>query len=156
MLDLRKVDYSIELTVGEQTNPSVFCSGWKAGLLSAVGGGAHRGLWRTAGEEQFQEADESLCAFLPKHWTKHDLSPLPGGVRLDESGTNPQLSSFENCSIQCISHLSLIIIFDVDCFCVSHYSFTGFYRCLFLLWSFLTMVPLSWLVWRTAGMSQHR
>lgn len=38
---------------------------------------------------------------------------------------------------------------------VSH-SFTGFYRCLFLLWSCWTLVPLSWLVWKMAGMSQHR
>lgn len=38
---------------------------------------------------------------------------------------------------------------------VSH-SFTGFYRCLFLLWSCWILVPLSWLVWKMAGMSQHR
>lgn len=74
-----------------KAKPSVFLlwSGWKAGLLPAVGGGAYRGLWCTAGEEQFQEADESLCAFRTQHWTKHDLSPLPGGIGLDESGTLP-------------------------------------------------------------------
>lgn len=36
------------------------------------------------------------------------------------------------------------------------YSFIGFYRCPFLLWSCWTLVPLSWLVWKMAGMSQHR
>lgn len=92
----------------------VSCSGWKAGLLPAVGGGAYRGLWCTAGEEQFQEADESLCAFLNQHWSKHDFSPLPGGVRVDESGTLHffpfKLGLSDNNKIQCI--------FDVYCVCV--------------------------------------
>lgn len=34
--------------------------GRKAGLLPTVGSHPHRGVRRAAGEEQFQEADESL------------------------------------------------------------------------------------------------
>lgn len=60
--------------------------GRKAGLVPAVGGDPHRGVWRAAGEEQFQEADESLRAELPNHRTKHELPAPPGGLGVDDSG----------------------------------------------------------------------
>lgn len=67
---------------------TVLSSGREAGLVPAVGGGPHRGVRRAAGEEQLQEADESLRAELLDDRPQHELPALPGGVRVDGAGTS--------------------------------------------------------------------
>lgn len=65
----------------------VLSSGREAGLVPAVGGGPHRGVRCAPGEEQLQEADESLRAELVDLRPQHELPALPGGVRVDGAGT---------------------------------------------------------------------
>lgn len=65
---------------------SSLCSGREAGLVPAVGGGAHRGVRRAAGEEQLQEADEGVRAELVHHGPQHELPALPGGLGVDGAG----------------------------------------------------------------------
>lgn len=56
-----------------------------------MGGGAHRGVRRAAGEEQLQEADEGVCAELAHHRPAHELPALPGGLRVDGAGQSVYL-----------------------------------------------------------------
>lgn len=51
-----------------------------------MGGGAHRGVRRAAGEEQLQEADEGVRAELAHHGPQHELPALPGGLGVDGAG----------------------------------------------------------------------
>lgn len=60
--------------------------GREAGLLPAVGGGPHRGVWRATGEKQLQEADEGVRAQLIVHRSQHELPAQLGGVGVDDIG----------------------------------------------------------------------
>lgn len=68
------------------SNYCMLCLGREAGLFPALGGGSHWGVWRAAGEKQFQEADEGVRAELLEHRPQHELSALLGGVRVDGIG----------------------------------------------------------------------
>lgn len=131
------------LNVSEEND--MLSSGRKAGLVPAVGGDPHRGVWCAAGEEQFQEADESLRAELPNHRAKHELPAPPRGLGVDDSGQYLlvlQLSlSVDDRTLTWVAHVS---------------SCTECCRCLFWWWSYWTPAPRSWSAWRTAGTLQHR